>query len=193
MSNRISNIVADSIEVKRKFFEQHSEKVEAAAIMITETFRSGGKLLLCGNGGSSTDTQHIAGEFVNRFMHKERPALPALALSTDGGVLTCIANDTGFEKIFARQIEAFGNSGDLLLAISTSGNSENTVLALKQAKNSGMKAIGLLGRDGGLMATLCDLAIIVPSDNTQRIQETHNLIAHILCELVEMELFPIQT
>ena len=157
--------------------------------MIAEGFRAGGKLLLFGNGGSAADAQHIAGEFVNRFGLADRRALPAIALSTDGGVLTCIANDTGFEKVFARQVEAFGARGDVCLAISTSGTSQNIVVAIEQARAREMKVIGLLGRDGGLCAPLCDLALVVPSDDTQRIQETHNLVGHILCELVETALF----
>ncbi len=190
MFNRISNIVADSLEVKRRYFAEHAEEVARAASMIAAAFSTGGKVWLCGNGGSSTDAQHIAGEFVNQFMNKERHALPALALSTDGGVLTSIANDTGFEQVFARQIEAFGARGDVLIAISTSGTSANIVAAVEQAGKMELKVIGLLGRDGGRVAPLCDLALIVPSADTQRIQETHNLIGHILCELVERTLFP---
>ncbi|MDQ3134950.1 MAG: SIS domain-containing protein [Acidobacteriota bacterium] len=190
MINRISNIVADSLEVKRRYFAEHAEEVARAASMIAAAFSTGGKVLLCGNGGSSTDAQHIAGEFVNQFMNKGRHALPALALSTDGGVLTSIANDTGFEQVFARQIEAFGARGDVLIAISTSGASANIVAAVEQAGRMELKVIGLLGRDGGRVAPLCDLALIVPSADTQRIQETHNLIGHILCELVERTLFP---
>ena len=190
MFNRISNIVADSLEVKRRYFAEHAEEVARAASMIAAAFSTGGKVLLCGNGGSSTDAQHIAGEFVNQFMNKGRHALPALALSTDGGVLTSIANDTGFEQVFARQIEAFGARGDVLIAISTSGTSANIVAAVEQAGKMELKVIGLLGRDGGRVAPLCDLALIVPSADTQRIQETHNLVGHILCELVERTLFP---
>jgi len=190
MINRISNIVADSLEVKRRYFAEHAEEVARAASMIAAAFSTGGKVLLCGNGGSSTDAQHIAGEFVNQFMNKGRHALPALALSTDGGVLTSIANDTGFEQVFARQIEAFGARGDVLIAISTSGTSANIVAAVEQAGKMELKVIGLLGRDGGRVAPLCDLALIVPNADTQRIQETHNLIGHILCELVERTLFP---
>ncbi|HEY0079820.1 MAG TPA: D-sedoheptulose 7-phosphate isomerase [Pyrinomonadaceae bacterium] len=190
MIERISSIVAESLEVKRRYFAEHASEIAEAARVIAECLRAGGKLLLCGNGGSAADAQHIAGEFVNQFVCKDRAALPALALSTDGGVLTCIANDTGFERIFARQVEAFGVSGDVLLAISTSGNSPNVVAAVEQAREKGLKVIGLLGRDGGRVRALCDLALVVPSDDTQRIQETHNLIGHILCDLVETELFP---
>ena len=145
--------------------------------------------MLFGNGGSAADAQHIAGEFVNRFSVEDRRALPAIALSTDGGVLTCIANDAGFEKVFARQVEALGARGDVCLAISTSGTSPNIVAAIEAARSRGMKVIGMLGRDGGHSAPGCDLALIVPSNDTQRIQETHNLIGHIICELVELALF----
>ena len=189
MSERLSAIVNESLETKRKFFAAHSSEVERAAEMISATLASGGKLLIFGNGGSAADAQHIAGELVNRFL-QERKALPAIALSTDGGVLTCIANDSGFENVFARQIEALGREGDVCVAISTSGQSPNIVVACAQARSQGIKVIGLLGRDGGKVAPLCDLALVVPSDDTQRIQETHNLIGHILCELIETEMFP---
>ncbi|GAC1446191.1 MAG: hypothetical protein NVSMB56_02570 [Pyrinomonadaceae bacterium] len=126
---------------------------------------------------------------MNRLTKFERRALPALTLSTDGGVLTSIANDTGFERIFARQIEAFGTSDDILIAISTSGASPNIIAAVAQARKQELKIIGLLGRDGGELARACDIALVVESNDTQRIQETHNLIGHILCELVERELF----
>jgi D-sedoheptulose 7-phosphate isomerase len=189
MSDRISTIVAKSIDTKRRFFDSHGADVERVASMISESLKSGGKLLVFGNGGSAADAQHIAGELVNRFL-QERRALPAISLTTDGGVLTCIANDTGFEKVFARQIEALGNKGDVCLAISTSGQSPNIIAACEQARSQGIQVIGLLGRDGGKVAGLCDLALIVPSNDTQRIQETHNLIGHILCELIETEMFP---
>ena len=190
MNERIESIVANSLEVKRRYFAEHSADVKRAAKTIADCFGTGGKILLCGNGGSAADAQHIAGEFINRFLSQNRRALPAIALSTDGGVLTCIANDTGFENIFARQVEALGSRGDVCLAITTSGKSHNIVAAIKQARAKGMKIIGLLGRDGGLCAPLCDLALIVPSNDTQRIQETHNLIGHVVCELVEKMLFP---
>lgn len=189
MTDRISTIVVESIETKRKFFAAHTTEVEEAAEMISASLRSGGKLLIFGNGGSAADAQHIAGELVNRFL-QERKALPAIALSTDGGVLTCIANDTGFKNVFARQIEALGREADICVAISTSGQSENIVRACEQARSQAIRVIGLLGRDGGKVASLCDLALIVPSEDTQRIQETHNLVGHILCELIESELFP---
>lgn len=190
MLEHISQAVAESIKVKRTFFAEHAMQVIQAAQIITDAFADNRKLLLCGNGGSASDAQHIAGEFVNRFLHPGRRALPALALATDGGALTCIANDSGFEQVFARQVEAFGKAGDVLLAISTSGRSPNVIAAAEQARNAGLKVIGLLGRDGGPLAPLCDLALVVPSPDTQRIQETHNLIGHILCDLVEGALFP---
>lgn len=191
MTNQISAIVADSLEVKRSFFDAHAADVERAAQLIANAFKANGKLLIFGNGGSAADAQHIAGELVNRFLQQRR-ALPAIALTTDGGVLTCIGNDTGFENIFARQIEALGAKGDVCFAISTSGTSPNVIAACEQARRHGMTVIGLLGRDGGTVAALCDLALIVPSEDTQRIQETHNLIGHIICELIEAELFPIE-
>jgi len=188
VTDRISTIVAASLEVKQRFFDAHSDKVQLAAEMIAAAFKANSKLLVFGNGGSAADAQHIAGELVNRFLQKRR-GLPAIALTTDGGVLTCIANDTGFENVFARQIEALGMKGDVCLAISTSGDSANVIAACRQAREQGIKVIGLLGRDGGSVAALCDLALIVESDDTQRIQETHNLIGHIICELIEAELF----
>jgi len=191
VTNQISTIVADSLEVKRRFFDAHAADVERAAQLIANAFKANGKLLIFGNGGSAADAQHIAGELVNRFLQQRR-ALPAIALTTDGGVLTCIGNDTGFENIFARQIEALGAKGDVCFAISTSGTSPNVIAACEQARRHGMTVIGLLGRDGGTVAALCDLALIVPSEDTQRIQETHNLIGHIICELIEGELFPIE-
>jgi len=188
MTDRISAIVADSLEVKQRFFSEHAAEVARVAEMIADAFAGGRKVLVFGNGGSAADAQHIAGELVNRFL-QHRKALPAVALTTDGGVLTCIANDSGFENVFARQIEALGANGDVCLAISTSGTSPNVTLACQQARQQGMVVIGLLGRDGGNVASLCDLALVVPSNDTQRIQETHNLIGHILCELIESELF----
>ncbi len=188
MTERISSIVAESLEVKSRFFAEQRDDVQRAADMIVSAIKAGGKLLVFGNGGSAADAQHVAGELVNRFL-LERKALPAIALTTDGGVLTCIANDTGFENIFSRQIEALGQKGDVCLAISTSGNSPNVIGACKQAHSQGLTVIGLLGRDGGPVVRLCDLALIVPSNDTQRIQETHNLVGHVLCELIETQLF----
>ena len=188
MTERISAIVSESLKVKQAFFSSHADAIERAAAMVSDALKSGGKLLVFGNGGSASDAQHIAGEMVNRFL-QERRALPAVSLTTDGGVLTCIANDTGFEKVFARQIEALGNEGDVCLAISTSGQSPNIIAGCEQARSKQIKVIGLLGRDGGKVAPLCDVALIVASNDTQRIQETHNLVGHILCELIESAVF----
>ena len=192
MTNRITLIVENSLKLKRRFFAESADDIQRAAEIIVGALKAGGKLLVFGNGGSAADAQHIAGELVNRFLQQRR-ALPAIALTTDGGVLTCIANDTGFENIFVRQIEALGQKGDVCLAITTSGNSPNVIAACNQARLQGIKVVGLLGRDGGQVAPLCDLALIVESNDTQRIQETHNLVGHILCELVESSLFPVQS
>ena len=192
MTNRITLIVENSLKLKRRFFAESADDIQRAAEIIVGALKAGGKLLVFGNGGSAADAQHIAGELVNRFLQQRR-ALPAIALTTDGGVLTCIANDTGFENIFARQIEALGQKGDVCLAITTSGNSPNVIAACNQARLQGIRVVGLLGRDGGQVAPLCDLALIVESNDTQRIQETHNLVGHILCELVESSLFPVQS
>ena len=191
MTDRIASIVSGSLEVKRRFFESQADEVIKAAALIAEAFKANGRLLIFGNGGSAADAQHIAGELVNRFLQTRR-GLPAIALTTDGGALTCIGNDSGFVNVFARQIEALGTKGDVCVAISTSGASPNIVRACEQAREQGIKAIGLLGCDGGRVAALCDLALIVPSNDTQRIQETHNLVGHVLCELIESEMFPLQ-
>ncbi|HEX8721413.1 MAG TPA: SIS domain-containing protein [Pyrinomonadaceae bacterium] len=188
-AEHIRTAVSESVAVKRRFFDEHAADVASAAQMIAAAFAEGGKLLICGNGGSAADAQHIAGEFVNQFLVKSRRALPALALTTDGGVLTCVANDTGFERVFARQVEAFGARGDVLLAITTSGNSGNVEAAARVARERGVTVVGLLGRDGGRVRPLCDLALVVESSDTQRIQETHNLVGHVLCDLVERILF----
>jgi D-sedoheptulose 7-phosphate isomerase len=148
------------------------------------------KILLCGNGGSAADSQHIATEFIIRMNPNiKRPGIPAIALTTDSSMLTAGANDIGYDNVFARAVEALGNSGDVLIGISTSGKSESVNLALKMAKSKGMATIGLLGKDGGAAKDLVDVSIIVPSDDTQRIQEGHITIGHILCGLVEREMY----
>jgi len=180
----------ESAEVKKRILSQCTDQILKAVEIITNAFRNGKKLLLCGNGGSAAASQHIATEFVIRLNPEiKRPGLPAIAITTDTSNLTAGGNDIGFENTFARTVEALGNEGDVLIGISTSGNSENVIRAIKTAKEKGMKTIGLLGRDGGKMKELCDLAIIVPSNNTQRIQEGHITIGHIISELVEMELY----
>src|SRR5262245_48380083 len=163
-------------------------EIVEAALLISNCLAAGGKLLLFGNGGSAADAQHLAAEFVGRFV-LERRALPAIALTTDSSILSAVGNDYGFDQIFARQIEALGRPDDVAIGISTSGNSPNVIEAVKKAKNQNVKTIGLAGKDGGVLAGCVDLAITVSSTNTARIQECHIAIGHILCELVENELF----
>ncbi|MDD5284785.1 MAG: D-sedoheptulose 7-phosphate isomerase [Desulfuromonadaceae bacterium] len=155
---------------------------------LTGTFRRGGKLLVMGNGGSAADSQHFAAEIVSRF-RMERPGLPAIALSTDTSILTAIGNDYGFDVIFRRQVEALAMPGDVVVGISTSGNSTNVKRALELAREKGCRTIGLLGRDGGGIKDICDLALIVPCNDTPRIQEGHITIIHIVCDLVEKSMF----
>ncbi len=159
-------------------------QIEEAATLMIERLQSGHKILLCGNGGSAADAQHIAAELTGRYK-SERRGLPAIALTTDTSALTAIGNDYGYERIFARQTEALANEGDLLIGISTSGNSLNVIEALKMAKMIGCHTVGLSGKDGGAMNGVCDLNIVVPSDDTPRIQEMHILIGHTLCQLVD--------
>lgn len=160
--------------------------VQAASLMI-HCLQSDGKLLFFGNGGSAADAQHLAAEFVGRFV-LERPGLPAIALTTDSSILTSVGNDYGFDQVFARQIEALGSPNDVAVGISTSGNSPNVIEAVNKARQQNVKTIGLAGKDGGALAKCADLAITVSSTNTARIQECHIAIGHILCELVENEL-----
>jgi len=152
-----------------------------------QSLQKGGKLMLCGNGGSAADSQHLAAEFTGRFI-KDRPPIAAVALSTDTSALTCIGNDYSFNDIFSRQIQALGKAGDCLIAISTSGNSGNVLSAVAAAKSLGIITIGLLGRDGGKLKAQCDVSIVVPSQVTARIQEAHILIGHSLCGAVELKL-----
>jgi len=161
--------------------------VDQAINACVNSLRTGGKLMLCGNGGSAADSQHLAAEFTGRFI-KDRPPIAAIALSTDTSALTCIANDYSFDAIFARQVQAIGKPGDCLIAISTSGNSGNVLAAVAAAKALGITCIGLLGRDGGKLKAECDIAIVVPSQVTARIQEAHILIGHSLCGAVEQQL-----
>lgn len=162
-------------------------KVLQAGALATQSLQQGGKLVFCGNGGSAADSQHLAAELTGRFIKDRRP-LAAMALSTDTSALTCIGNDYSFDEIFARQVTGLGRKGDVLIGISTSGNSRNVIRAVEEAKKLGMVSIGLLGRDGGKLKSLCDHSIIVPSDVTARIQECHILIGHTLCGMIEQEL-----
>lgn len=165
-----------------------TDSIETAAKMVIDCYRAGGKVLLCGNGGSAADAQHLAAELVMR-LKLERPAIPALALTTNTSLLTAIGNDYKYDLVFVRQVEAFGRAGDVLIAISTSGESENVIKAIEFARVEGIKSLALTGVTGGRLAEKVDLAIKVPSDNVQRIQECHITIGHILCELIESALF----
>lgn len=179
----------ESAETKRKVLEKCMESILTAANLIAETFQSGGKVLLCGNGGSAADCQHMAAEFVSRLMKDfERPGLPAIAMTTDTSFLTAFANDCGFDGIFERQVQALGKSGDILIGISTSGNSTNVIRAVEAARTAKMRVIVLTG-NGGHLAEMADTAISVPSADTQYIQEAHLAIEHIICDLVECNLF----
>lgn len=189
MIERIQELARRSLETKRAFFDSHSGQVARAAELMIESVRSGGKILTFGNGGSAADAQHIAAELVNRFTY-DRPPLAAIALTTDTSILTSIANDSGFDLLFERQVRALGRPGDVALAISTSGNSPNVLRGVIAARQIGMKAIALAGRDGGELAPLADVAIVVGSDSTQHVQETHITIGHILCDLLETAIHP---
>ena len=162
-------------------------QVRRAADLIGECFRTGNKLLMCGNGGSAADASHFATELVVRFT-KDRRALPAICLASDSGILTAAGNDYGFDKIFARQVEAFGQAGDVLICLTTSGNSKNVVRALEEAKARKLKTIAFLGRDGGSTTGIADVDLLVKDDSTARIQEAHKLLIHVLCEMIEERL-----
>lgn len=186
----MSDLFRESIDEHLKLFATlHllADTVSEAGRILVESLGTGGKLMLCGNGGSAADSQHLAAEFTGRFIKDRRP-LAAIALSTDSSALTCISNDYSFDDVFARQVLALGRPGDCLLAISTSGNSKNVISAVEAARQIGVRTIGLLGRDGGRLKPLCDLSIVVPSSTTARIQEAHILIGHTLCGDVEKSL-----
>lgn len=186
----IVDSLIESSETKLKIKDQLTEEITKAVDLLSDCFNSGNKLLLCGNGGSAADCQHIATELMIRLSHHiQRPALPAIALTTDTSNLTAGGNDIGFENVFARNVDGLGTKGDLLLAISTSGNSPNVIKAVEMAHKKGMKVIGFVGGNGGKLKDAVDLPIIIPSLNVQRIQEGHITIAHIICELVEDKLY----
>ncbi len=176
--------LSQHIDVFQTIAEFNSSVINECAELIIETFKNGSKLLLCGNGGSAADAQHIAAEFVGRY-ETERKALPAIALTTDTSALTALSNDYSFERIFARQVEALAREGDCMIAISTSGNSPNVIAAVMTARARGCRVIGMTGAKGKKLASLCDACIIVPSERTARIQEAHITIAHIWCEMVD--------
>jgi len=191
MEKFIQNQIMKSVSVAGKLAEspENVTAIKDAASAVVLAVRDHGKVMLAGNGGSAADSQHIAAEFVSRF-YFDRDGLPAIALTTDTSVLTAIGNDYGFDRIFARQINALGNEGDVFLALSTSGTSVNIIEALKECRKKGVKTIGLTGRSGGKMNDLCDIIIKVPSEETPGIQEMHILIGHIICSIAEEALFP---
>lgn len=190
--NAISSIIQESIDVKQSFLADSSNIVliENICNSITNAFKNGRKVLLCGNGGSAADAQHIAAEFTGRFKIN-RPALPAEALHVNTSYLTAVGNDYGFDVIYSRIIEGIGHEGDILIALSTSGNSTNILNAVKAAKSKSMVTIGMTGISGGYMNDHCDFMVKIPSSNTPRIQESHILVGHIICQLVENNIYGI--
>jgi len=192
IANRITTHFAESLAVKTAAMNSLIPAIEQAGTTMAECVRDGHKILSCGNGGSAGDAQHFSSELLNRF-EMERPPLPAMALTTDSSTLTAIANDYSYDDIFAKQIKALGETGDVLLAISTSGNSSNVVRAIDAAQDRGMTIIALTGHDGGEIAPAlldADIEIRVPSDRTARIQEVHLLVIHCLCDVIDRSLFP---
>jgi len=185
----IERLVAESVRVKNEFFERNTSRIAEAARAMAQALIQGRKILLFGNGGSAADAQHIAAEFVGRFIPDRMP-VPAISLSTDTSVLTSLGNDYGFHAIFARQIEALGAAGDVAIGISTSGNSPNVLAAFDAAREKNLLTIGFTGEDGGKMIDRVHMIFRVPSRMTPRIQETHLTLGHVLCELVDRELFP---
>lgn len=186
----ISESLKESSEVKLLIDKECSNQIVEAVNLLVDSFKNGNKLLLCGNGGSAADSQHLAAEFMIRLCHDiNRPAIPAIALTTDSSNLTAGGNDIGYENVFARNVEGLGNLGDVLIAISTSGNSGNVIKAVDKAHEKGMKVIGFLGGTGGKLKPLVDVPIVVPSTNTQRIQEGHITVGHIIFELTERALY----
>jgi D-sedoheptulose 7-phosphate isomerase len=175
-------------KVKKQFLQENHPQLIAIIKLIADALENGSKLLLFGNGGSAAEAQHIAAEFVNRFL-MNRPPLPAIALNTDSSILTSIGNDYSFSEVFAKQIVALGKEGDIAIGISTSGNSANVIRAIEVAKEVGIETIALTGNDGGDLAKVADYSLIVPSSNTPCIQEVHMAVGHILCEMVEAQIF----
>jgi D-sedoheptulose 7-phosphate isomerase len=188
MENIILKRFKESSEVKTRFLKENLPKLLDLIKLIAQTFEAGNKIFFFGNGGSAADAQHLAAEFVNRYV-MDRPPLPAIALTTDTSILTSVSNDFAFNEIFAKQLRAIGKEGDVAIGISTSGNSSNVVKAFEVAKEMGIKTVALSGNDGGVLAKMADVSLVVSSTSTPRIQETHILIGHILCEMVEHQLF----
>ncbi len=177
-------IVEESARLKREFFETEADSVLEAGRMLVSAVSSGNKILVFGNGGSAADSQHFAAELVNRF-RADRPPLAAIALTTDTSILTSVANDSDYESVFSRQVEALGAPGDVAVAISTSGESRNVLKAVEVARRSGLRTLGLAGRGGGKLASIVDLCLTVPHRETARIQEVHALLIHLFCEMID--------
>jgi D-sedoheptulose 7-phosphate isomerase len=188
MQDTIVKIFEESAQIKIKFARDNSLKILEVVQLIAQTFRDGKKVLIFGNGGSAMDASHIAAEFVNRFL-MERPPLPAIALNSDVAVLTSISNDYDYSQVFSKQLTALGHEGDVVIGISTSGNSPNVIKAIDVAKKNGMKTVVLTGGTGGKLAHMADYAFTVPTKHTPRIQETHITLGHTICQLVDEELF----
>ena len=184
MQTVVLTAFTDSANVKQQFARDHVDRIVQVATLIAKAFDNGNKVLLFGNGGSSTDAAHIAAEFVGRYK-KERAPLPAIALATDIAAITCIANDYGYEELFARQVRAHGRTGDIAIGISTSGNSPNVLKGITAARECGLTTVAWTGGTGGKLADMVDYPFIVPSTLTSRIQESHITLGHVLCELVE--------
>ena len=191
LENKIKNAINESIDVKKSLLETCSRQIEQIGIKLSEIIKNGGKIMFCGNGGSAADSQHLAAELVIRLRSKyNRASIAGLALTVDSSILTACGNDYGFDDIFSRQVEGMGRNGDALIGITTSGKSENIFRAINQAKKQNIYTIGLLGCDGGKIKEICDNSVIVPSQVTARIQESHILIGHIWCEMIEEAMFP---
>jgi len=184
MRDKIKDILLESIQIKEELLRKHIAQIIEISELIIAALKSKGKVILFGNGGSASDSQHIAAEFIGRFK-KDRAALAAIALTTNTSVLTSLANDYGYDVVFSKQIEALGSKNDVVVGISTSGKAKNVACAIRQAKKMGLKTVALTGGDGGELAKLADLSLVVPSLVTARIQEAHITIGHIICELVE--------
>ena len=180
--------ILDSAEVKRRLADTLAEQIAQAAQLVVETIQTGHKVFICGNGGSAADAQHFAGEMVGRYKLNGRAALPALALTTDTTILTCVANDFSYEEVFSRQVEAFAQPGDLVIGISTSGRSQNVLKALEAARSRQSRTLALLGGRGGPIGEAADLALCMPSTDTARIQECHTTVIHTICEIVDAEI-----
>ena len=187
MREKIKEILLESIQVKEELLRSKVGVIREIAELLIESLKRGGKAILFGNGGSAADSQHIAAEFIGRFK-KDRAALAAIALTTNSSIITALANDYGYEVIFSKQVEALGEKNDIAIGLSTSGKARNVILGLKQAKKRGLKTIAFTGGDGGEVAKIADISLIIPSAITARIQEAHITVGHIICELAEQEL-----